>query len=724
MVALTPFWAPPRARGAPPPDVASAAPLTADDFADLPEQMKQTRRWLVRKGKQPFYANGNPRSGRLDGPADVANFATFDEALHALRTGEFNGLGFALGPDPTGRCWQGIDLDDLPGRPELQHLADALPGYTERSPSGKGMHAIGYGRPFTTLSPNGTGIEAYSSGRYFTVTAAGAGLHGPCDLADFVERDLQPLHSKGKSNSPAANEDRVETVDPKVITELRSALRAIPADDRDTWIRMGHALWPLGNAGRGLWMDWSATSSKFDPADAGRVWNSFKPTNTGYQAVFAEAQRQGWVNPLSNAATGRARSDFSILDRAAPLPGQENAAGAQSAPFVDLESCVIDLTETVSPDDVHPHVVEKLVPQGEVTLFAGHGSAGKSYIALLISILVALGKPFGTLATTRTRVLFFSAEDDEAELRRRAARICRALGVSQTELVGWLTLMDVSEMDPTLYRVNTKGEAVRIQRLESLAAYVKRHDIGLTVIDNASDVFDGNEIVRTQVRAFIRTIRAQLARPDRAVILLAHVSKAAANNQKQRMATTEDYSGSTAWHNSVRSRLSLESDDKGGSTLAHLKANKGPKAEPIRLEWHDGAPGVLGTIETPGASLAAALRKSAEERQDEADKAALVKVIQDYVGRGARVPVAIRGPHSAYHTLRISPDFPKGMDSDRANRLLFQLESEGRIFRSTVRSESRKPVHCFTSSPAVVESAPNPTAPWPAPSAHPIEAAS
>src|SRR5690606_26939948 len=97
--------------------------------------------------------------------------------------------------DGSGNCWQGVDLDALSSRPDLRIIADDLPGYTETSPSGNGVHAIGYGRPFQTLGPNATGIEAYSAGRYFTVTGDEAGIGAPTCLAEFVSAVLKPRHA-------------------------------------------------------------------------------------------------------------------------------------------------------------------------------------------------------------------------------------------------------------------------------------------------------------------------------------------------------------------------------------------------------------------------------------------------------------------------------------------------------------------------------------------------
>lgn len=91
-------------------------------------------------------------------------------------------------------------------------------------------------------------------------------------------------------------------IDNATYGELRSALASLRADDRDPWVRMGMALKDLGDVGRGLWIEWSQSSDKYDAADANRVWESLKPERTGYQAVFAEAQRHGWRNPLSARA--------------------------------------------------------------------------------------------------------------------------------------------------------------------------------------------------------------------------------------------------------------------------------------------------------------------------------------------------------------------------------------------------------------------------------------
>jgi hypothetical protein len=90
------------------------------------------------------------------------------------------------------------------------------------------------------------------------------------------------------------------TLPPETVQHLRSALMHMRSDERPEWIKAGMALHELGDVGRGLWLEWSVTSEKYDPAEASRTWDSFKPTGIGHKYVFAEAHRQGWVNPAQN----------------------------------------------------------------------------------------------------------------------------------------------------------------------------------------------------------------------------------------------------------------------------------------------------------------------------------------------------------------------------------------------------------------------------------------
>uniref|UniRef100_UPI0037C1534F AAA family ATPase n=1 Tax=Flavobacterium sp. TaxID=239 RepID=UPI0037C1534F len=291
----------------------------------------------------------------------------------------------------------------------------------------------------------------------------------------FIDK-LEPLQ---KLDAPKQIESIKQTgtdsfLTSSLIDDLRSALAHMPSDDRGLYIRMGHALKTIGNSGRELWISWSAKSAKFDPIQSQRDWESFNPTNTGYQSVFAEASRQGWINPLTSHSA---------------------VSGEYSLEFRDFESLRLDLLDIDNRDDAPlPHIVDRWTPENEITLLGSHGGSGKSYVALNIAIHVALGMPFGGLTTKQVNVIFYSAEDPAQVLRHRLRKLCSALNIDLKILEGKLHLLDASDIDPTLHRGKsfgtTKTETIA---LKHLAKYIDKHDISFCIIDNASDTFDDEE---------------------------------------------------------------------------------------------------------------------------------------------------------------------------------------------------------------------------------------
>lgn len=294
---------------------------------EIPTAMQEARRWLVwrevpdqdptkKPRKVPHYANGRTR-GATDTPADLEQLVDMEGAIAALggRPGHYAGPGFALGADGAGGHWQGIDLDHIDTRPELNALAQELPGYQEMSPSGTGVHAIGYGPDFPSLGSNASGIEAYSKGRFFTVTGA-ANVGNLEDLAPFVLQVLVPKHAP--STGPAAAPGQTTVITPAQVEDLRDALEALKdkADDYGTWIAMGHALYELGAVGFDLWNTWSQNSPRYIAKEARKKWGTFAGERTGYQAVFKAAKRAGWVNPLAGGGQAPDADDEALIQTA------------------------------------------------------------------------------------------------------------------------------------------------------------------------------------------------------------------------------------------------------------------------------------------------------------------------------------------------------------------------------------------------------------------------
>ena len=471
------------------------APITAEDYDALPDSMRDACRWLVHLKKVPYYISGVPR-GKTDTPEDVAQFATFDAAVRALQTGSFTGLGFALGPDGTDNVWQGIDLDDMPNRPALGDIADDLPGYTEASPSGNGMHAIGYGRPFAALGSNATGIEAYARGRYFTVTGVGAGIHAPACLADFVEQRLKPMH--GSRAEAAAPPDAVvtpcETVPPQTVNDLRSALLSMRADDRELWVRMGHALKTIGEQGRGLFLHWSATSEVHDPLADAKTWDSFKPTATSYKSVFAEAQRAGWVNPASIVA---------------PLP----TVGAGNAATERQGFAFVQARDLLSKSEPVLYLIDGMIERGSLSTLFGASGSGKSFVAIDCACCIATGTAWHGKETGQGAV-FYIAGEGHAGIRRRLKAWEVHTGTSLQDSPLFVSTCPAALMD--------SGNAMSVATAVDTLALV-HGDPSLIVIDTlARNLGNGEENSNADIGLFINNIDVLLRTRFGATILIVH----------------------------------------------------------------------------------------------------------------------------------------------------------------------------------------------------------
>lgn len=232
-------------------------------------------------------------------------------------------------------------------------------------------------------------------------------------------------------------------------------------------------------------------------------------------------------------------------------------------------------------------LVPDLIPQNTVTLFGGDGGTGKSLLALQLAAGVAAGSGWLKKDVEQGGAIFISAEDDEDELHRRLADVVRAEGKTFADLQR-LTLRSLAGED-ALLAVETNLSLVKSTLYEELDARADKEKPSLIVIDTLADVYPSNENDRMRVRQFVGFLRNLALRHKCAVVLLAHPSLSGLNSGS-------GMSGSTAWNNSVRSRLYLSrittkdgnERDPDKRILATKKANYGRVGDEITLRWRAG----------------------------------------------------------------------------------------------------------------------------------------
>jgi hypothetical protein len=153
-------------------------------------------------------------------------------------------------------------------------------------------------------------------------------------------------------SSQTSNNSLLGHVNEITIQHLRSALNHLRSDDRDVWIKIGMALKGLGDIGRGLWLNWSMSSDKYETYNASKTWDSFSPEQLDYRFVFAEAQRQGWVNPTKKIESIKNEPDQESNNLTFPrkLPGQLKPVDKLDPNHLpsSIRDAVVDIAERLS----------------------------------------------------------------------------------------------------------------------------------------------------------------------------------------------------------------------------------------------------------------------------------------------------------------------------------------------------------------------------------------
>lgn len=247
--------------------------------------------------------------------------------------------------------------------------------------------------------------------------------------------------------------------------------------------------------------------------------------------------------------------------------------------------------DELGPGDPPPRPwhVPNMVPGRAVTLLQGDGGTGKSVLALQLAASTVLGRPWLGQDVRKGNALYLSAEDDRDEIHRRLSAITLDHGLALDSLPG-LKILDLCGQDAVMAEADRSGRLHPTDRWAQFADLARGWEPALIALDNLADVFAGEENSRPQARQFIGLLQGLAADLGAAIVLIGHPSLAG-------MASGTGSSGSTAWNNSVRSRLYLtrpatddgEPASPDARVLTVKKANYGPANGDMRLRWVAGA---------------------------------------------------------------------------------------------------------------------------------------
>ena len=193
------------------------------------------------------------------------------------------------------------------------------------------------------------------------------------DLEDFPEPEPKSARSDGAGARRSAGHDADE------FERARDALRAIPADDYDVYLRIGMALMSaFGDAGFGLYREWAMSSIKFNDANLRRKWESIKPEGgVTIATLFGMARDHGWQEQrrsYSNSSSFHGDTD------------KESGGAEQASDAAKPDMSIVRRNRIAAP----PFPIDVFGPaQDWVRTTAESKSAPVDYVALGLLVVTA-----------------------------------------------------------------------------------------------------------------------------------------------------------------------------------------------------------------------------------------------------------------------------------------------------------------------------------------------
>jgi predicted ATP-dependent serine protease len=271
---------------------------------------------------------------------------------------------------------------------------------------------------------------------------------------------------------------------------------------------------------------------------------------------------------MENTAENKAEV-VSIAKTVAPKP---QAVAASKLAIVNASA--IRKNEYTEP----VFIVEKVLHEG-ATLLAARPKAGKSWLALQLSIAVATGrKALGKFNVVRPgKVLYLALEETERRIQNRL----EALLPCETDLSNIDFLFEMPE------KLMDGGEI-------SLSSYLRQHSgkYSLVVVDTLLAAFASNsrrDVVKVDYER--SEVLRRMAQEHRlALLLVAH------QNKGKDQSPVDSINGTTGVAAGVDSLLVLE--EKNGNKLMHIKSRETEDASlALRFDLDSGGWSVVGDAE-------------------------------------------------------------------------------------------------------------------------------
>ncbi|MFP3977329.1 AAA family ATPase [Marinobacter sp. KMM 10035] len=434
--------------------------LIPPNLEAVPEELQQYRRWVVWKAVAMTKRDGtvkttkvphNPKTGKPASTKRPETWGTFDDACEAYLMDGYTGIGFVFTADDP---FVGVDLDNCFDessnlRDDARRAVDELQSFTERSPSGTGLHIICEGElPGVGHCDNKAGREMYQEGRFFTITADVVEGLGTIKAGGAP---LKRLYSDWFGQS-ASNDEKHTVGD----LDWDSEAPLVPLEDM-----------PVGESCKALIRDGEGLDKYTDPTgspdrsaalfavcremvNAGVNKESILTVLTDKEHYLASAalDRRGgnpesakewlWKYTLAKVLTDW-RELVNLFDDLPPLERKERAPVRRGFRFISGAELIANIAPV-------QWLVEKYIEANAMVILFGEPGVGKSFVALDMACCIATGEAWQGLPVKKGPV-FYIAGEGHAGIGRRLAAWCKHRGVKLENIMVSNTAVALTEKE-------------------------------------------------------------------------------------------------------------------------------------------------------------------------------------------------------------------------------------------------------------------------------------
>ena len=463
------------------------------------------------------------------------------------------------------------------------------------------------------------------------------------NLGDVPEHILAHRSTNPVENPFVAATQVLKT--PFLLAQIESAFDAMPSDDRELWIKLGHAAKTLdedgGDEGKQAWLEWSSKSDKFDLDDAEHVWEGLNPSSTSHEQIFRAAEKYCWdvkveierihsmMGEGEPETSGEAASSDVAVDPVAPGESTHNNGRVQNASSQSLSAVTYgkSLLNTVALMPRRDWKIVKVLLAGYISLIVGPGGVAKSMLQLIAAISVATGRDLLGLGHVRQcNALVINNEDDEVELQRRIAAVVAQFEIDPTELDGRLFCIS-GYMQPVRFALHVENNVLRSPKLDQIEAFIIEHDIGALFVDPFISTHTAPENDNNAMDQVV-SIFKRLAGKLRVAINVAHHTRKIGGDSESHAGDAESGRGASAIKDAARAAVTIArmgkktaeklgfSDETRGNYIRMDVGKMNFAAHDIKANWYRIEPVTLANGDTVGVPVPANLGVLFAQGQD------------------------------------------------------------------------------------------------------------